>query len=111
MEVSVLEGPTIDDEGWHLQARCHRPEVAVETDTFEVTGILSFNRPSHEIWIFVGIEGAVSEGRRRISPGDALVLEGDDPSRIELVNDGRPDATLARIRFRRRNGVDLRWVP
>ncbi|MFE7417639.1 hypothetical protein [Rhodococcus sp. NPDC057529] len=77
----------------------------------DAVGTMCFDRPQQEMWILVGITGLVYEGGRRIGPGDALILEGDDPSLVELVSADHANIRIARFRLRRTAGSDLRWVP
>ncbi|MEN0139322.1 MAG: hypothetical protein AAGC80_29500 [Rhodococcus sp. (in: high G+C Gram-positive bacteria)] len=110
--VRVLEGPLLGSgANRHLRLRHHRRDIAAQVDTIDTTGTIRLDRPQHEIWILVGVTGVVFEGRRRIGPADALILEGEDPSHIELVSADLANIRIARFRLRRSDGADLRWVP
>lgn len=110
--VRVVEGPLLEwGANRHLRLRHHRRDIAAEVDMINAVGTMCFDRPQQEMWILVGITGLVFEGGRRIGPGDALILEGDDPSLIELVSADLANVRIARFRLRRKVGADLRWVP
>lgn len=112
VQLALAPYPLGQGGGRCLQLRHSRKDITAGVDTVDITAPVRLERPAREIWILVGLAGTASEGRRRITPADALVLEGDDPTHVEMTAHGCEHASLARFRLSNRTiDADLRWVP
>ena len=68
-------------------------------------------RDRREVAVLVAATGALVEGRLRLRPGDAMVLEGDDAMEVSVegVEGGSPRVVVARLGYV--DGSRMAWVP
>ena len=84
-------------------------EAAVES--LKISGSHRFERAGGELWVLLCQAGILTEGRRTVGPGDALILEGDDPLTVRVSSAGGRPASVVLVRLSRADGSNLRWVP
>lgn len=97
--------------GQQLWVRYQSDDISAVLGTLDVHGEQTIERNGHEMVILVGLDGLLHEDRRVVGPGDALVVEGTDPLRIDVTSVGDTPAVVACIRLARHTGMDLRWIP